>query len=240
MAVEQGCSSKILSESFASTPSDLTFLRLIMKSKYEALIAGLQLVRKLGARHIQVNGIIISDNEKQFADNPFKGWCENLGINQHFTSVGHPQANRQVENFNQTLLHGLKIRLHQVGSFWADKLPNVLWSYRTTPRSTTQEIPFFLTYRSEAVIPTEILTSSSWMAAYTAEANEEKRRVDLDLIEEKRDAAVAWVALYKNILVNYYNARVKHLNFGDLVLRKNLVSRAEPQDKLAPKWEGPY
>ena len=57
-------------------------------------------------------GVVISDNEKQFVDNPFKGWCENLGIKQHFISVGHPQANGQAENFNRTLLHGLKIRLH--------------------------------------------------------------------------------------------------------------------------------
>ena len=105
-----------------------------------------------------------------------------------------------------------------------------------------QETPFSLTYGSEAVIPTEILTSSSRLAAYAAEANEEERRVDLDLIEEKRDVAAVLVVLYKNVLASYYNVLVKHLQFnpGDLVLRKNLVSRAEPQGKLAPKWNGPY
>ncbi|XP_027157746.1 uncharacterized protein LOC113759379 [Coffea eugenioides] len=186
--------------------------------------------------------VVISDNGRQFADNPFKTWCENLGIKQHFTSVGHPQANGQVENFNRTLLHGLKTRLHRVGSSWMEELPSVLWSYRTTPRSATQETPFSLTYGSEAVVPTEFITPSPRMAAYAAEVNEEERRVDLDLAEEKRDMAVAKVALYKNILTGYYNARVKHLRFnpGDLVLRKNSVSRAEPQGKLNPKWEGPY
>ncbi|XP_027184263.1 uncharacterized protein K02A2.6-like [Coffea eugenioides] len=47
--------------------------------------------------------VVISDNGRQFVDNPFKAWCENLGIKQHFTSVGHPQANGQAENFNRTL-----------------------------------------------------------------------------------------------------------------------------------------
>ena len=85
-----------------------------------------------------------------------------------------------------------------------------------------QETPFSLTYGSEAVIPTEILTSSSRLAAYAAEANEEERRVDLDLIEEKRDVAAVLVVLYKNVLASYYNAGIKHLQFnpGDLVLRK--------------------
>ncbi|GKD25788.1 reverse transcriptase domain-containing protein [Tanacetum coccineum] len=42
-------------------------------------------------------GEIISDNEKQFQDNPFKDWCEKLCIRQHFASVKHPQTNGLVE-----------------------------------------------------------------------------------------------------------------------------------------------
>ncbi|GKA72646.1 reverse transcriptase domain-containing protein [Tanacetum coccineum] len=38
-------------------------------------------------------GEIISDNGKQFQDNPFKDWCEKLCIRQRFASVKHPQAN---------------------------------------------------------------------------------------------------------------------------------------------------
>nr|XP_027120710.1 uncharacterized protein LOC113737727 [Coffea arabica] len=186
--------------------------------------------------------IIISDNGRQFAENPFKTWCENLGIKQHFTWVGHPQANGQAENFNRTLLHGLKTRLHRAGSSWVEELPSVLWSYRTTPRSSTQETPFSLTYGAEAVIPTEILTPSPRLTAYVTEVNGEERQLDLDLIDERRDTASARVATYKNTLAHYYNARVKHRRFrpGDLVLRKKSVSRAEPQGKLGPKWEGPY
>ncbi|XP_027063199.2 uncharacterized protein [Coffea arabica] len=186
--------------------------------------------------------VIISNNGRQFAENPFKTWCENLGIKQHFTSVGHPQANGQAENFNRTLLHGLKTRLHRVGSSWVEELPSVLWSYRTTPRSATQETPFSLTYGAEAVIPAEILTPSPRLAAYAAEVNDEERQLDLDLVEERRDLASARIASYKNTLAQYYNTRVRHRRFqpGDLVLRKNSVSRAEPQGKLCPKWEGPY
>ncbi|XP_027156411.1 uncharacterized protein LOC113757207 [Coffea eugenioides] len=184
--------------------------------------------------------VIISDNGRQFAENPFKTWCTNLGIKQHFTSVGHPQANGQAENFNRTLLHGLKTRLHQAGTSWVEELPSVLWSYRTTPRSATQETPFSLTYGAEAVIPAEILTPNPRLAAYAAEVNNEERQLDLDLVDERRDLASARIASYKNTLAHYYNARVRHRRFqpGDLVLRKNSVSRAEPQGKLCPKWEG--
>nr|GFC00368.1 reverse transcriptase domain-containing protein [Tanacetum cinerariifolium] len=48
-------------------------------------------------------GEIISDNGKQFRDNPFKDWCEKLCIHQCFTSVKHPQANGLVERENRSL-----------------------------------------------------------------------------------------------------------------------------------------
>ncbi|GJX89603.1 putative reverse transcriptase domain-containing protein [Tanacetum coccineum] len=56
-------------------------------------------------------GEIISDNEKQFQDNPFKDWCEKLCIRQHFTSVKHPQTSDLVERENRSLGEGIKARL---------------------------------------------------------------------------------------------------------------------------------
>ena len=100
--------------------------------------------------------VLVSDNGRQFADSFLQGWCAELGIRQHFTSVGHPQANGQVENVNKTILHGLKTRIESAQTGWIDELPTILWAYRTTPRTATQETPFALTYGAEAVIPAEI------------------------------------------------------------------------------------
>lgn len=186
--------------------------------------------------------VIISDNGKQFAENPFKAWCRDLGITQHFTSVGHPQANGQAENLNRTLLHGLKTRLDRLHTSWVDELPSVLWSYRTTSRTATQETPFSLTYGSEAVIPAEVLIPSPRMQSFSDPSNQQARRTDLDFLEERRDIAAIRSADYKNSLARYYNQRVREVTFqpGDLVLRKNSVSRAQGQGKLDAKWEGPY
>lgn len=43
-------------------------------------------------------------------------------------------------------------------------------------------------------------------------------------------------------MAKYYNDRVLSRQFkpGDLVLRKNEASHAEPTGKLSPHWEGPY
>ncbi|GJW74190.1 reverse transcriptase domain-containing protein [Tanacetum coccineum] len=56
-------------------------------------------------------GEIISDNGKQFRDNPFKDWCEKLCIHQHFAYVKHPQTNGLVERENRSLGEGIKSRL---------------------------------------------------------------------------------------------------------------------------------
>ncbi|GJX64686.1 reverse transcriptase domain-containing protein [Tanacetum coccineum] len=46
-------------------------------------------------------GEIVSDNGKQFSDNPFKDWCEKLNITQRFALVKHMQSNRLVERANR-------------------------------------------------------------------------------------------------------------------------------------------
>ncbi|GJX93385.1 reverse transcriptase domain-containing protein [Tanacetum coccineum] len=56
-------------------------------------------------------GEIISDNEKQFRDDPFKDWCEKLCINQHFASIKQPLTNGLVERANRSLGEGIKPRL---------------------------------------------------------------------------------------------------------------------------------
>nr|GEY99167.1 reverse transcriptase domain-containing protein [Tanacetum cinerariifolium] len=53
-------------------------------------------------------GEIISNNGKQFRDNPFKDWCEKLNIRQCFASIKHPQANGLVERENRSLGEGIK------------------------------------------------------------------------------------------------------------------------------------
>ncbi|XP_027096297.2 uncharacterized protein [Coffea arabica] len=185
---------------------------------------------------------LVSDNGRQFVDRSLQKWCTELGIQQHFTSVGHPQANGQVENVNRTILHGLKTRIESARTGWLDELPTILWAYRTTPRTATQETPFALVYGVEAVIPAEIGMPSARVQHFVAQGNNEEMRLDLDLLEHKREEAAIRMAKYKSQVARYYNARVRQLSFrtGDLVLRKNSVNRAGGTGKLDPNWEGPY
>ena len=54
------------------------------------------------------------------------------------------------------MLKIIKSRLVRAKGAWLEELPSVLWAYRTTARTPTGEIPFNLTYGTEAVIPVEV------------------------------------------------------------------------------------
>uniref|UniRef100_A0A2N9I3L0 Integrase catalytic domain-containing protein n=1 Tax=Fagus sylvatica TaxID=28930 RepID=A0A2N9I3L0_FAGSY len=99
---------------------------------------------------------IISDNGTQFTSKPFTKYCSELGIKNVYSSPAYPQSNGQAEASNKTVLDGIKKRLEDAKGRWVEELPNVLWTFRTTPRRSTGETPFSLAYGSEAVIPLEI------------------------------------------------------------------------------------
>ena len=51
---------------------------------------------------------IISDKGRQFNSLGFRDFCSYLSIKNQFSSLGHPQANGQVEVMNRTLLKIIK------------------------------------------------------------------------------------------------------------------------------------
>ncbi|XP_073120617.1 uncharacterized protein [Henckelia pumila] len=161
-----------------------------------------------------------------------------MKIQQAFTSMAYPQGNGQVEVTNRSLVQGLKTRLGKEKGNWVDKLPSVLGAYRTTPREGTKKTPLSLVYDNEAVLPVEIGMESSRVMFYD-EDNGEIRFTDLDLVEEKREAAAIWLETYKSRMTQAYNRRVVQRIFqvGDLVLKK---VQEEQRGKLDPKWDRPF
>uniref|UniRef100_A0A2N9G491 Uncharacterized protein n=1 Tax=Fagus sylvatica TaxID=28930 RepID=A0A2N9G491_FAGSY len=178
-----------------------------------------------------------------FTNGPFREFCEQYGIRNHFSTPAYPQANGQAESSNKTLLDGIKKRLEKAKGRWIEELPNILWTYRTTPRCSTGETPFSLTYGVEAVIPLEIGLPTICTEYYDSVTNETSLATDLDLAKERRDSALIHLAAYQNGLRRIYEKRInpRELAVGDLVLRKVMGAKQDPtHGKLGPNWEGPY
>ena len=144
---------------------------------------------------------------------------------------------------NKVILSGLKKRLDDTKGRWVEELPHVLWTYRTTPRRSTGETPFSMTYGAEAVILLESGFLTTRTSSFNPKDNDENLARGLDLIEEKRENATVQLAHYQQKLKRSYdaNVRIRLLTPGDLVLRKVVGSAKNPAwGKLGPNWEGPY
>ncbi|GJY79936.1 reverse transcriptase domain-containing protein [Tanacetum coccineum] len=155
-------------------------------------------------------GEIVSDNGKQFCDNPFKDW-----------SLGE----------------GIKARLDERSKDWIGELSYVLWAQRTMIKSSNRETTFSLTYGTKAVILTEIGMPTLRTAEVDLTKNDEALEINLDLIEEKREQAAIQEVKSKAKMEKYHNSKVRSTSFrpGYMVYRSNDASHTKDEGKLGPK-----
>ena len=97
-----------------------------------------------------VPNYIITDHGTNFTRKKFLDWA----------SVRHPRTNGQVERANGMVLQGLKScifdRLNKYVERWVVEVPAILWSLTMTPNRLRGFTPFFLAYRAEAVLPSDL------------------------------------------------------------------------------------
>ncbi|GKE19810.1 hypothetical protein Tco_1431322 [Tanacetum coccineum] len=72
--------------------------------------------------------------------------------------------------------------------------------------------------------------------------NDDEIRLNLDLLEERRERAAIREAKAKSKMTRYYNARVRGVTFKpvDYVYHSNEASHAMDEGKLGPKWSRKY
>ncbi|XP_019179926.1 PREDICTED: uncharacterized protein LOC109175129 [Ipomoea nil] len=185
---------------------------------------------------------VITDNGRQFEAREFSEFLAGWGVKHSRVAVSYPQANGQVENANRTILDGLKKKLEVADGAWVEELDGILWAYRTTPRRATGETLFALAYGFEAQAQVEVIIPSRRVEEFESEQNELHQRVDLNFLDEEREAAFCKMENYSCQLKSYHDAKVRprYFQVGDLVLRRREASQPLEGGKFAKKWEGPY
>ena len=186
---------------------------------------------------------LVSDNGKQFDNAKFRDFCAELGIKNYYSSPAHPQSNGQAKVTIRTLKVTLKTKLEDLKGNWVEYLPELLWAYRTTQKSATQETPSALAFGTEAVALVEVGIKSPRIELASVEHNDEALRLNLELLDEKHEKVLRRTEGYQRKTARYYNQKVKPRSYmlGDLVLKKLLPARKNPAHvKLGPNWEGPY
>ena len=122
------------------------------------------------------------------------------GIRIDWASVGHPRSNGQVERANGMVLQGLKSRifdrLNKYVGRWVVEVPAILWSLRPTPNRSTGFTPFFLAYRAEAVLPSDLDHDAPRVKAFDRDRAVEAQQDAVDLLEEANETTVIRSARY--------------------------------------------
>ncbi|XP_052305631.1 uncharacterized protein LOC112325327 [Populus trichocarpa] len=187
---------------------------------------------------------IVTDNAQNFNGKMIVELCTKWKIKHSNSSPYRPKMNGAVEAANKNIK---KIIQKMVVTYkdWHEMLPFALHAYRTTVRTSTGTTPYSLVYGMEAVMPLEVeipslrvLTDSELEEAEWAKVRYEQ----LNLISEKRIAAICHHQLYQKRMAKAYDKKVRPRLFreGDLVLKKILSLPGDDQSKWAPNYEGPY
>ena len=79
-----------------------------------------------------------------------------LKIEKLTTTAYRPQCNGHVERFNDTLVTALTMYVKKNQDRWDDYLSSILFAYRTSSNSTTEETPFMLLYGRECTLAPDV------------------------------------------------------------------------------------
>ena len=98
-----------------------------------------------------------------------------------------------MESFNKTLTKGLTKICNIDKDDWDEKIPAVLWAYRTTYKRATNPTPFKLVYGQEAIVPLNFRQNTPEIAHIlkidTTDLRDE-RMFQLQKLEEDRVLAI--------------------------------------------------
>nr|GEX62858.1 hypothetical protein [Tanacetum cinerariifolium] len=187
------------------------------------------------------HGLLHKVDRSKGSGNNHRRTCEEIRMGQYCMPLRYPDKNnlrqRQTKGRTKAWGEGIKARLGEGNKNWVEELPHVLWAYRTMIKLSHGDTPFSLTYETEAVIPTEIEMPTYRTAVVDVVNNDEELRLNLDLLEERRERAAVCETRAKSKMMKYYNARVRGVAFkpGDFVYRSNDASHAIVGGKLGPK-----
>uniref|UniRef100_A0A2N9FTM9 Integrase catalytic domain-containing protein n=1 Tax=Fagus sylvatica TaxID=28930 RepID=A0A2N9FTM9_FAGSY len=192
---------------------------------------------------------LITDNGTPFINKDVREILEHYRVKHRRSTPYYPQGNGQAEATNRMLLRILSKMVFDYGNDWKAHLADVLWAYRSSPKTATCFTPFSFVYGTDTISPTELVVPSPRVmqgSELEVDANicAEARMADLEGLDEARDLAKAKSQRNYQKMANVYSKalRVRIFAEGQMVLKAaEFVRRNLPSpSKFSPNWDGPY
>ena len=155
----------------------------------------------------------------------------------------HPQSNGAIEAFNKTLTRGLTKIFNADKDDWDEKLPAVLWAYRTTYKRSTDQTPFRLVYGQEVVVPLHFRQQTPIIAELLHVNVKQGRKdplIQLSKLEECLLISLQHQEIQKQQQKAWHDRNIKNKNLlvGDLALLYNSQVKGKPK-RIHTQWMRP-
>jgi hypothetical protein len=175
---------------------------------------------------------LLTDQGANFLSNLFKSVCKLLKIKKLQTTPYHPQAN-QVERIHSPLAAYLRSYVNADQDNWDEWVDFAMFTYNTTPHTSTGFTPFELVYGRKAELPSATRNSPQPLYSYDDYVKELRYR-----LQTSHTIAREKITAKKIQNKKHYDAHTKiyAYNVGDLVLLKRMAR----ENKLSSLYEGPY
>jgi len=214
-----------------------TVMSLPLKSRsWEAAIRLVEKIKYTFGKPIR----ILTDNGSEFLSDKFEVYLKRNSIQHSYTTPGHPQTNGKVERYNSELTRRLQRLCQDNSKEWDDNLDQAKFAYLVHNNKRFGQSPFYLTYGTEPILPSEENTTPNDKPLSATELDEMQQRRQhhvQNLGKYRTDAAQKYRDAFAKLADtrddNYID---KAISAGDLVMRKPINIR----NKLWLKWDGPF
>jgi len=157
-----------------------------------------------------------TDNGKEFQNEIIHHICQLLNIDQLKITSYRPSGNGRCEIINKTL-HSLMGRVvADSQKDWSQWLSMCVLAYNTSRHESTGQMPYYLMYSREAIIPLDLLLENFQhdedidYNAY-AEETEDRMRRAFDLVQKHQDVQIERMKRYYNVGVKPKTFKVNDL-----------------------------